>query len=71
MQNENSVVVSLLQEIRDIQREHLDAYRAQAKRAIELQEITVARQRQQTRVYYVSLIVLVIAAAWSVYEFVF
>ena len=71
MQDEQQNVVSLLTEIRDAQREHLAAYREQAHRAIALQEVAIAKQRQVSRVYYVALSVISVLVAYGLYEFIF
>jgi len=44
-------VVTLLQEIRDAQREHLAEYRKVAQRSVELQEEAVARQQSYGNMY--------------------
>ena len=47
---------SILQEIRDLEREHLDEYRRITSRSLELQEQAVARQQQVTRIYKGALV---------------
>lgn len=44
-------ITRLLTEIRDAQREHLSEYRANAKRAIDLQQVAVERQEKIGRLY--------------------
>jgi len=47
----------LLQEIRDIDREHLDEYRRVTTKSLELQQRAVARQEQFGRVYRLVLLI--------------
>lgn len=47
----------LLQEIRDIQREHLTEYQRVTQRSLELQQRAVARQEQMVQVYRWLLVV--------------
>lgn len=46
----------LLEEIRDVEREHLSEYRRVTQRSLELQEKAVARQEQVTRIYQWALV---------------
>ena len=50
--------LALLQEIRDIQKQHFEMYRAQSERAINLSAVAVRRQR-----YALWFLLLVVAAA--------
>jgi hypothetical protein len=65
MQDEGSRIVELLTEIRDLQREHLDAYKAQSARAISLQQDAVKRYARFTIV--VRLVLLPLLAALIAY----
>jgi t-SNARE complex subunit (syntaxin) len=62
MHEEQHDIIDLLIEIRDTQREHLAAYREQAQRAIALQELAVAKQKQMARVYYIVIAVIAVLA---------
>ena len=50
-------IADLLREIRDLNREHLDEYKAAAQRSIELQQRAVARAESIGRIYRIALIV--------------
>jgi hypothetical protein len=49
--------IALLREIRDIQREHLEEYKAAAERSIELQQRAVGRAESIGKVYRIALAV--------------
>ena len=49
--------IALLREIRDIQREHLEEYKAAAERSIELQQRAVNRAESIGKVYRGALVV--------------
>jgi hypothetical protein len=50
-------IIEVLREIRDINREHLDDYKAAAERSIELQQRAVRRAESIGKVYRIALIV--------------
>ena len=66
--DESSQVQSLLEEIRDLQKEQLAEYREQAARSIQLAEESVARQKAVSDLYkkvvVVSAIVIVALVAY-------
>jgi len=53
-------IADLLREIRDINREHLDEYKAVAQRSIGLQQKAVARAESIGKVYRIALTVAAI-----------
>ena len=53
-------IADLLREIRDINREHLDEYKAAAKRSIELQQQAVKRAETIGKTYRIALTVAAI-----------
>ncbi|HYJ92081.1 MAG TPA: hypothetical protein VEV84_12280 [Pyrinomonadaceae bacterium] len=50
-------IIEVLREIRDINREHLNDYKAAAERSIELQQRAVRRAESIGKVYRIALIV--------------
>ena len=49
--NDSNEILSVLVEIRDLQREHLEEYRRVASKSVQLQEDSVGRQKQATDLY--------------------
>ena len=56
-------IADLLRQIRDINREHLDEYKAAAKRSIELQQQAVKRAETIGKTYRIALIVAAVLIA--------
>lgn len=56
-------VLDLLRELRDVQREHLQEYKAFATRALAIQEETVARQASIAVLYKRVLVVAAVVVA--------
>ena len=46
----------ILEEIRDLEREHLDEYRRATRRSLSIQEEASARQEQIARIYRIAMI---------------
>ena len=60
---DQSRVEKLLEEILDVQRQHLEQYKNVTKRSLELQQTAVARQEQIGNIYRIALIVSAVVVA--------
>jgi len=60
---DQSRVEKLLEEILDVQRQHLEQYKNVTKRSLELQQTAVARQEQIGNIYRIALVVSAVVVA--------
>jgi hypothetical protein len=60
---DQSRVEKLLEEILDVQRQHLEQYKNVTKRSLELQQTAVARQEQIGKIYRIALVVSAVVVA--------